>query len=409
MFNNQLKKDILNGVNLFSFNEATQRLEFRYTSEIKSALEEAYKKNFPNLNLDESTPQGQQTTTLTQSFNAAIDYLESCGTAFFMGGSGLFLDYWADTLFNLKRKEAQPALVSILIQGVVGTQIPADFMVSDSNYKYKILDANKTIGENGYIMADFEMTEVNDYVAPENTIQDIVSKVEGIQSVTNPYPALQGYEKEPDITFYKRAVKFNSATKNGSFRSILANVAQVAKVRRVGGYENVSENEINFKGTKIPAHCFSVIAEGGDSFQIIKAIMDSKGVGAGAFGELKFEIWNNKQKYEYAFFRPVYVALKAKITLDSTKITEDTANKLRQNLINYCNLADFGILITQPNLINACYDGFVKRDFIVSLEFCKNDEDATLSAKDLQMLFREAPIIARGDIEITSKAVNSFE
>lgn len=408
MFSDQLKRDILDGINLFSFNEATQRIEFRYTSEIKEALQNAYTKNFPNLNLDESTPQGQQITTLTQSFNAAIDYLESCGTSFFMGGSGLFLDYWADTLFNLKRKEAQPALVSIIIQGIAGTKIPDNFIVSDNEYQYKIIDKNKEISQKGYVLADFEMVQVNDYVAPEKTINDIVTKVAGIQSVTNPFSAIQGYEKEPDITFYKRAVKFNSTAKNGSFRSILANVAAVKKVRRVGGYENVYDDEVEFKGTKIPAHCFSVIAEGGDVFQIVKAIMDSKGVGAGAYGDINVEIWNNKEKYSYGFFRPIYVALKAKITLDSTKITEDTANKLRQNLINYCNLVDYGILITQPNLINACYEGFIKRDFIISLEFCKDEDTAELSAKDIQMLFQELPIIAVDKIEISAKAVGNY-
>lgn len=408
MFSDQLKRDVLDGINLFSFNEATQRIEFRYTSEIKEALQNAYTKNFPNLNLDESTPQGQQITTLTQSFNAAIDYLESCGTSFFMGGSGLFLDYWADTLFNLKRKEAQPALVSIIIQGVAGTKIPQNFIVSDNKYQYKIIDKNKEISQKGYVLADFEMVQVNDYVAPEKTINDIVTKVAGIQSVTNPFSAIQGYEKEPDITFYKRAVKFNSTAKNGSFRSILANVAAVKKVRRVGGYENVYDDEVEFKGTKIPAHCFSVIAEGGDVFQIVKAIMDSKGVGAGAYGDINVDIWNNKEKYSYGFFRPIYVALKAKITLDSTKITEDTANKLRQNLINYCNLVDYGILITQPNLINACYEGFIKRDFIISLEFCKDEDTAELSAKDIQMLFQELPIIAVDKIEISAKAVGNY-
>lgn len=412
MFNNQLKKDILDGINLFSFNEATQRLEFRYTGEIKSAIENAYSKNFPDLNLDESTPQGQQITTLTQSFNAVIDYLESCGTSFFMGGSGLFLDYWADSLFNLKRKEAQPAIVSIIIQGIAGTKIPADFMVGDDDYKYRIIDINKEINASGYVVADFEMTEVNDYVAPADTIQDIITKVTGIELVTNPFAAIQGYEKEPDITFYKRAVKFNSTAKNGSFRSILANIAAVAKVRRVGGYENVEDKEVEFKGETIPAHCFSVIVEGGEVMQIIKAIAESKGVGAGTHGEYSFEIWNNKEPYTYSFFRPTYVALKVKVVLDSAKkIQENTANTIKQNIINYCNLVDFGSLITQPNLINACYEGFIKKDFIVSFEFCKKEDKGEgpteLSTQDLQMLFKEVPIIAVGDIDITNNIVNS--
>ncbi len=408
MFEKELKNDILNGVNLFSFNEATQRLEFRYTSDIKEALENAYSKNFPNLNLDESTPQGQQITTLTQSFNACIDYLESCGTAFFMGGSGLFLDYWCDTLFNLKRKEAQPALVQIIIQGIVGTKIPNDFVVSDNDYKYRITDKDKEISEAGYVIANFEMSEANDFVAQENTITDIITKVNGVESVTNPYPAIQGYDKEPDITLYRRALKFNSTAKNGSFRSILANVASVKKVRRVGGYENISDKEVTFKGENIPAHCFSVVAEGGESLYIIKAIMESKGVGAGTHGNVSFEIWNNKNKYTYSFFRPIYVGLKAKIVLDTTKIKETTADTIKQNLIDYFNLADYGILLTQPNLINACYENFTKKDFIISLEFCKDDENATLSCADIPLRFRELPIISMADIDISAQAGSDY-
>lgn len=392
----RIKQDIINGINLFSYNAETQRLEFRYTDEIKSAIENAYLKQFPNLNLNESTPQGQQITTLTQSFNACIDYLESCGTAFFLGGEGLFLDYWAFNLFGLKRKEGTPSSVYCQIQGEPDTKVPSTFQISDDSGHIYQIDKETSISETGYCMAMFSAVKIDDFVAMPNSLNQIVTIVEGVESVTNPYTATLGSVRETDIQFYQRAIKYNATAKCGSFRSILANVFAVEGTKRVYGYENVESREVDFKGTTIPPHCFSIVVEGGDTFEIIKAISESKGVGAGAYGDVEMDIWIDKEKYTYGIFRPSYVELKFEIVLDSSKIQQDTYDLVKERLINYCNSVEFGTLLTQPNLVSICYNGSIDKDFIKDLKFSKiNDE---VGYNDIELLFTEVPIVSKENI-----------
>lgn len=399
MFESKITQDIKQGINLFSFNTETQRLEFNYTDEIKSQIESVYLKHFPNLNLNASTPQGQQITTLTQSFNACIDYLESCGTSFFLGGEGIFLDYWVWNIFRLRRKQGVPASVVITISGIAGTSIPSDFQVSDNQYNYTINEATE-IGENGSVEALFYCNEINDYVAPANTINQIVTIISGVERVENKAIAVQGSQRETDLQLWRRALQFGSTALSGSFRSIMANVAEVSGVLRVGGYENITESPETFKGTEIDAHCFGIVVEGGKDIDIASAILRAKGTGSGMNGSTAVDIWSGKEKYTYRFFRPTYIPLKCDIIV--TRLhnpPEDFADIVKQNLMNYANNVDFGYLITQPNLVNACYGGFQNQTFIKDLKFGKKSGGDS-SYDDIQLNFTEAPSFDINDIQI---------
>lgn len=398
MFESKITQDINRGINLFSFNQETQRLEFNYTNEIKEQIESVYLKHFPNLNLNASTPQGQQITTLTQSFMSAIDYLESCGTSFFLGGEGIFLDYWVWNIFRLTRKQGTPSSALITIQGVVNTQIPADFKVSDGTYNYTINEATQ-IGENGSVEALFYCDELNTNLPLANSITQIVSVISGVERVNNDSNGTQGVLRETDLQLWRRALKFGSTALNGSFKSIMANVANVNGVLRVGGYENTSDDEVTFKNTNFDGHSFGIVVEGGETLDIVRAILQAKGAGAGMVGNTTYEIWSDKYPYVYKFFRPSYVALECEVTIESDhNPPEDFLETLRNCLIDYANSVDFGFMITQPNLINACYSGFQNKTFIKDLKFCK--KDGVLGYNAIELNFTEAPTFASLDIQV---------
>lgn len=401
MFESKIKQDIELGINLFSYNPDSQRLEFKYTDEIKTQIEKVYLKNFPNLNLNASTPQGQQITTLTQSFNACIDYLEACGTSFFLGGSGIFLDYWAWNIFRLKRKQGTPSSALIEITGVANTEIPADFLISDGTQDYIISKPSK-IGTNGSLEIIFYATEINDHVALENKITQIVTIVDGVERVENKTQATKGTKKETDTQLWLRALKYGSTALSGSFRSILANVNAVSGVSRVSGYENITDVEKTIKGTTIPSHCFGIVVEGGKDLDIANAILYSKGTGSGMVGDAEVEIWDNKEKYIYSFFRPSYIAMKVKIIVAALhNPPEDFAEIVKENIVDYFNNVDFGYLITQPNLIQESYNKFQNKTFIKDLMFSKKNEN--LGYNSIQLQFTEAPTISFNDIEILAQ------
>lgn len=180
----------------------------------------------------------------------------------------------------------------------------------------------------------------------------------------------------------------------------MANVAEVSGVLRVGGYENVTESPETFKGTEIDAHCFGIVVEGGKDIDIASAILRAKGTGSGMSGSTAVDIWSGKEKYTYRFFRPTYIPFKCDIVVTRLhKPPEDFADIVKQNLMNYANNVDFGYLITQPNLVNACYSGFQNQTFIKDLKFGKKSGGDS-SYDDIQLKFTEAPSFAINDIQI---------
>ena len=90
----------------------------------------------------------------------------------------------------------------------------------------------------GEVIASFTCTELSDYVAPIGTINKIVTIVEGVERVENIAEAKKALLEESDEALFNRCIYFGSTSKNASSNSILATVAHIKGVARVGGAEN---------------------------------------------------------------------------------------------------------------------------------------------------------------------------
>ena len=224
---------------LWSFDEELQKLNFSYKNSILTDYQSLFKNLFPDINLDPSTPQGQIITSLVQIDMATISFLENLANGFFLGGYGHFMDIWAWNLFRVKRKPAENSQVQVKINAKQGAKIPADFMITDEKFFY-VIDAPVDIPKDGTgeVIASFTCTELSDYVAPIGTINKIVTVVEGVERVENIAEAKKALFQESDEALFNRCIYFGSTSKNASFKSILANVANINGVTRVGGAEN---------------------------------------------------------------------------------------------------------------------------------------------------------------------------
>ena len=149
-----------NKSNLWSLNDSGN-LEFSYKDEILAQYQNLFRTIFGDINIDESTPQGQIITSLTQVDLSTISYLENLANAFFLGGSGEFLDKWAWNLYRVVRKQGTPSSAIITITGRPETEIPADFTISDGSQNY-IIESPTQIPESGEIKAKFINLEIND-------------------------------------------------------------------------------------------------------------------------------------------------------------------------------------------------------------------------------------------------------
>ena len=390
---------IAQNTNLWSLNDSGE-LEFSYKDDILAEYQSLFKTIFGDINTDPSTPQGQIITSLTQIDLATISYLENLANAFFFGGSGDFLDKWAWNLYRVTRKQGTPSSVIIKITGRPTTDIPNDFTISDGSENY-IIEAPTRIGENGEVIAKFNNIAINDFVAKANTITQIVTNIDGVERVNNENNATQAIFRETDAELFNRCLYFGSTATNASFRSILANVAQVKGVNRIAGAENVANQNKIINGVELTPHSICIVVDGGEAQEIASAIQKSRATGCDMVGDIEIPLYIDKQKYIYRFYRPKTVAIKAKVTVsqaNSGLIRADFEKITKEALANFINNLDIAKTITQPLLSNALIK-IVGSDFnIDDLQFSKKGEN--LAYLPINLKLNEIATISLDDIEV---------
>ena len=390
---------IAQNTNLWSLNDSGE-LEFSYKDDILAEYQSLFKTIFGDINTDPSTPQGQIITSLTQIDLATISYLENLANAFFFGGSGDFLDKWAWNLYRVTRKQGTPSSVLIKITGRPNTDIPNNFTISDGSENY-IIEAPTRIAENGEVIAKFNNIAINDFVAKANTITQIVTNIDGVERVNNENNATQAIFRETDAELFHRCLYFGSTATNSSFRSILANVAQVKGVNRIAGAENVANQNKIINGVELTPHSICIVADGGEAQEIAEAIQKSRATGCDMVGDIEIPLYIDKQKYIYRFYRPKTVAIKAKVTVsqaNSGLIRADFEKITKEALSNFINNLDIAKTITQPLLSNALIK-IVGSDFnIDDLQFSKKGEN--LAYLPINLKLNEIATISLDDIEV---------
>lgn len=385
--------------NLWSFNQETNQLEFAYKDDILSEYQALFKNVFPDINTDPSTPQGQIITSLTQTDLATISYLENLANAFFLGGNGYFLDLWAWNLFRVTRKQGIPSSALITIQGVAGTEIPEDFLISDNQYNYKI-SQSVIIPNTGTIDVLFYCTEINEFIANPNTITQIVTIVNGVERVNNTNMATPAILKETDGELFQRCVYFGSTARNASFRSILANVAEVIGVNRIAGAENVTNDPLEVSGVTLTPHSICLVVDGGENEDIAKAMFDSRATGCDMVGDTEFTILLDSQKYTYKFYRPTAVPLKAEVKVSATGaiIPSNYESEVKNVLSNFINNLDINKNITQPLLANNLIKNITDLN-ILDVQFGLKSGDVGYT--NIQLKLNEIASISVDDITVT--------
>lgn len=387
-----------NNSNLWSFNQETNQLEFAYKDDILSEYQALFKNVFPDINTDPSTPQGQIITSLTQTDLATISYLENLANAFFLGGNGYFLDLWAWNLFRVTRKQGIPSSALITIQGVAGTEIPGDFLISDNQYNYKI-SQSVIIPKTGTIDVLFYCTEINEFIANPNTITQIVTIVNGVERVNNTNMATPAILKETDGELFQRCVYFGSTARNASFRSILANVAEVSGVNRIAGAENVTNGPLEVSGVTLTPHSICLVVDGGENENIANAMFNSRATGCDMVGDTEVTILLDNQKYTYKFYRPTAVPLKAQVKVSATGaiIPSNYESEVKNVLSNFINNLDINKNITQPLLANNLIKNITDLN-ILDVKFGLKSGD--LGYTNIQLKLNEIASIRVDDITV---------
>lgn len=401
-----IQEALSEGVNLWTYDKENQNVKFAYADEILSAYQSAFKRIFPNISVDSSTPQGQLITSLAQTDLATIALLQSFINSFFFGGNGISLDLWAWNLFRIKRKSGTKSQAIIRVSGVANTRIPSDFKVSDSEgHTFTISSPNESIGTSGYSDCLFIADDLSDFQAQPNSLSEIVNSVLGLEQVTNPNIATEPILKESDNELFQRCLNFGALATNASFKSILANVANVNGVLKLNGIENVANVNQTIQGLDLLPHSILLVVKGGEDLEIAEAIQKSRATGCAMNGDVEVEIMLNDVAYAYKFSRPSIVALKCEVTISNKNIIEANYKALASEaIVNYINKLQIGAFITQPNIANSLKNQISGFE-IVDLKFSKKDNE--LGYEAIQLQGNEEAFIATDDITITLSEAQS--
>lgn len=393
----KIDEALKNNSNLWSLDE-NNRLVFSYKDDLLAEYQDLFKSLFADINLDPSTAQGQLITSLVQTDLATISLLESLANAFYFGGSGYFLDLWAWNLYRVKRKSEVPSKVVMSINGVPGTEVPEGFTVSDGTNNYKVSQAFN-IPSSGEASAIFYDEIVSEHVAAAHTITQIVTSIDGVERVNNDLPADPAILRETDSELFNRCLYFGSTATNASFRSILANVAQVEGVSRVAGAENPSNTEVTIKGVELSPHSILVVADGGSDIDVATAIFNSRATGCDMVGSTEVSLYIDNQEYVYKFDRPILVPLQAKVSVSSKEsiIRSDFVEVVRSELSKFIGSLDIAQTVTQPLLANALVKS-IKDLNIDDVQFSL--KDGVLGYSTVELKLNEAPSIKFDDITV---------
>ncbi|AZV59117.1 baseplate J/gp47 family protein [Clostridium sp. AWRP] len=105
---------------------------------------------------------------------------------------------------GIKRKQGDKAATKLRATGVDGTVILAGTFVQTKHGLTYVVQ-NDTVLNNGQALVDIQARDVGSkYNVPANTITQMTIMIQGIMSITNPDPVINGYNIEDDDSLRKR-------------------------------------------------------------------------------------------------------------------------------------------------------------------------------------------------------------
>ena len=177
--------------------------------------------------------------------------------------------------------------------------------------------------------------QVGRYSQEVGTINYIATPILGWDSVSNPFPALEGRwgETDEELRVRFRNSKFLRARNISD--SLYSAVASIDGVQSVAIYEN--DTDTYDSQYDLPPHSFKVLVLGGDSKDVARAVWVNKPLGIAAIGNITEEIEDSEGFIQdISFSRPTLVNISIKIDISLTKnFPSGGVEEIKKALIAY--------------------------------------------------------------------------
>lgn len=304
---------------------------------------------------------------------------------------------------GITRRAATQSQVDVTLVSSRPLTLPADFTVQDELGQNWItqdeVSINAGLNTVTLFAENFGVVE-----ALPDTVNNIITIVLGVDSVTNENAALVGRDEETDEEL---RVRRNQSLENPAYSttgSLFAKLADLSGVTDLKVYENDTKIDDYIQG--VPANSLWVIIEGGSVEDIVETIVKNKTGGTGLKGSIE-QVYNETVikpngsdfilPHAIKFDRPTYVDLHVRLTVKrKTATTPIDLDLIKKGLSNQ----SFGIgdTITASELYCTVYSsasGFTAYDLEISTD------GATWTDEALEPQLNEKYVISVDNVDIT--------
>lgn len=303
----------------------------------------------PDLNLDQSTPQGQLITTLTACITAKNSGLLHLAQQFDPDtAAGVFQDALGRIYF-INRQAAAPSVAQCLCTGLPGTVIPgadtstAPALAQDTSGMQWRCTRGGVIPAGGSIALPFASLAAGPIPCPAASITTIVSVIPGWDTVTNPEAGVVGRAAEGRAAFETRRRQSVALNGLGPVAAIYSRVASVDGVLDARVEQNVTDAPIMIGAVQLKPHSVYVTAVGGDDADVAEAIARSKSAGSAMNGNTSYTVVDavSGAQQVILFERPSCPRLGVRVTLAETDSTPaDIVDRVKAAIVANFSGAD---------------------------------------------------------------------
>ena len=307
-------------------------------SDVKEAFQGVFTNAFgTDLSLDDATPQGSMIddfTTMKQASNTNDLYLFNQINP--ETAEGIFQDA-IGSLYGMKRKTAQPSIVTCQCVGGEGTVIDTNAIAQNTNGDLFRAVETKTIPSSGTVDVQFESVETGSIPCGSNTVNRIYSVITGWDSVNNATAGTLGYDVESRLDFEVRRKKTLARNSTGSVDAMVATLYECDGVRDVCVKENCENSPKTIEGVTVSGHSVYICVNGGTDSDIAEAIYNSKSAGCDTTNlETADTVTVNYNGNTYYFQRPTNETVYIKIGL-SQAVSSATETIIKDAIIEDWN------------------------------------------------------------------------
>lgn len=247
-------------------------------------------------------------------------------------------------LNNVERFINTPTTVTLVLDGVSGTNVSAGSKVKEENDNVFTLNDNVVLPAS--VTATCTVTGAITIAA--NMTWTIVDEVTGWNSVTNPEAGYTGIDYEQDTAL--RARRANSTIINGTgpIDAIYSGLAKLG-LEFITIIDNDTEEDIDGQ----PPGTIQVIVKGGTPSEIALAIYREKGTGIRTYGVTSQTVTDSNGYLKVIkFSRPTNTTVYATVNMKRLKgSSNDSATLVQTACIDYINKTKIGDIIVWSDLL----------------------------------------------------------